>query len=208
VRANCTIPVEKTIPWARRIDCNRVPTGVNGEFIGFKIKELFMVKRAEPPQGTQIFQNGTDVFSLAAAVSANLQGLSTGLVPDVTPLAKQLLSMQIKNTLSTDMQPVFDKKNNCLYVTAQSPFPSHITITYQPWYETIDEVDDPLWDNLIRRVAVGILRENIGLARSKYAIANSPVQNNGEKMVDLGLAEQAEVRAELKASYNNICSLK
>ena len=48
--------------------------------------------------------------------------------------------LQIRNTVSTDLQFRFDKHTNQLYINIASDKPEYITIEYVPLYKDVSEI--------------------------------------------------------------------
>jgi len=190
-----TLEAEKTVRFARRINLAHPSININA-------KSISEVLRAFPLEGTAIGVAGTDVFSLAVSLNTNYYGLGNG-VTDVSPVARRLLSRQIRNTLQTDLNFSFHRKDRYLYITHAVPVPTHITIRYVPDFQNVEEIDDERWTMYLLRLSVAYLKQAVGQVRAKVTLQGSAALN-GERLIQEADAEFALIRAEVKDSAEDL----
>lgn len=111
--------------------------------------------------------------------------------------AQMLQAKRTINTISTDMQFVWDKPNRKLYTTCNMTPPNQVTITYKPEYYSIEDIKDDYWDTQIRKLSLGQCKIAIGRIRSKYTTSTGKFQLDGEKLIQEGINESTEVRNHL-----------
>ena len=77
--------------------------------------------------------------------------------PSMGDYARAMLLQQVKNTISTDLDFVYDKPERMLYVNINYPKPAAITINYIPEFENVEELTETYWQNLLLRLATACL---------------------------------------------------
>lgn len=113
-----------------------------------------------------------------------------------------LLINQVKNSISTDLDFHYDKLNEILYVYAQYPIPSAITIGFVPEYENVNEIYSPHWMSYLKRFSVAYAKEALGRIRSKYTITSGTYQLDGNTLLAESKQELDQIRAELNSDVN------
>lgn len=81
--------------------------------------------------------------------------------------------MQIKNTMSTDLNFIFDKSKNYLYINSAFDKPKYIAVTYIPRFDNVEEVTSDYWIDIIIRMAVALTKITLGNIRGKYTQTNA-----------------------------------
>jgi len=190
-----SLEVERTVRFARRIDLAHPSVNI-------KAKSVSEIIRAQPLEGTAIGAGGTDVFSLAVSLNSNYYGLGNG-VTDISPVARRLLSRQIRNTLQTDLNFSFHRGDRYLYITHAVPLPTHITVRYVPDYQSVEEIDDERWSTYLLRLSVAYLKMAVGQVRGKVNLPGS-VQLGGERLIQEAKEEFAEIRSEVADSAEDL----
>lgn len=113
-----------------------------------------------------------------------------------------MLINQVRNTLSTDMDFQYDKVNEVLYLYAQYPIPSQITILYVPEFESVDEIYVPYWMSYLKRLSVAYVKETEGRIRSKYTLNSATYNLDGNTLLSEAQSELAQIRSELNENIN------
>lgn len=158
----------------------------------YKIKDLIEVRRATTPPGLGVGSPTGSVFaSLAGMVPI---GGSMVVQPYLDYYTETMLVQTIKNTISKDLQFSYDAQNKLLYVSANLPYPAQITITYIPDYQGPEDIKTSYWQDWMRRLAIAHLKIYVGQKRSKMKLPGSPVQLNGDTLLEEGRNELAEIR--------------
>ena len=127
---------------------------------------------------------------------ANIGVMRGGNQRIYTRYAQDLLIRQLKQQFSKDLDFRYEKPY--LYVHQNPPISSSITIEYIPDYQDIEEVEDPFWQNIIRRMALGLTKETLGRVRGKYRLNNAPYELDGDTLLQEGREEVERLREKLE----------
>jgi hypothetical protein len=106
----------------------------------------------------------------------------------------------MRNTISTDMAFREDKSEHKLYINANRDDPVNITIEYIPLYEDVSELDDPYWQDIVRRLALALVKIALGRIRGKFTQSNALWSLDGETLLEEGKEELKELREQLRIS--------
>lgn len=169
--------VDLTVPYRERISVQDL-----------KVKDFISVRRANVPAGLNVDNTSVgNVFTALAGMSAIP---TSGAYRTYFDRYVQLMLCQtLKNTVSEDLQYVYDQQNKFLYVAANVPKPVYVTITYIPEYDDPSELKTSFSQNQLRKLAVAFMKIHVGTKRSKVNLPNSPVQLDGKEMLQQGLTE-------------------
>lgn len=152
-----------------------------------KVANVIYLMRGHNTSGPGGFQDIMYIYSRQSALNTYT----------LTDYARYLLAQQNKSALATDLDFHFDKANEKLYVYAQQALPTTVTLVYTPDYISVDEITEPFWQDLIRRLALALTKEAIGRVRSKYDLSSSTYKLDGNTLLQEAKAEQEEIRAYL-----------
>ena len=103
-------------------------------------------------------------------------------------------SLQIRNTSSTDLDFLYDKLTNKLYINLSTGNTGHITIEYIPRYENVEEVVSDFWIDVLMRLAIALTKVTLGRIRSRYTQSNALWTQDGDKLLEEGNAELEALR--------------
>lgn len=103
--------------------------------------------------------------------------------------AAWLTTMQIANTMGTDLEWQEDKIGQKLYVGVTNGYPKEITIEYVPKFEDIEEITDDFWINIIKRYSLAKTKIILGRVRTRFTQSNSLWTQDGETMLAEGNEE-------------------
>lgn len=123
-------------------------------------------------------------------------GNITGMY-NISDYADAILVKRNLNILSTDMDFVWDKPNQKLYLTANPNIPSKVTINFKPEYFSVEDIREQYWETQLRRLALGTCQIIVGDIRNKYTSNSAKFQLNGADLVARGTAAVQEVRNRL-----------
>ena len=176
----------KTIPFAKCIDC--------------KDSDISSVSRVCRAQiyGGQDFKGGSiDPFYAQAFMIFSNQGALYNYTDYVAKFGAWNTLLQMRNTISTDLQFVWDSFEQKLYINTLD-MPEFITLEYVPVIKDVDEIKSPYWiDNLIR-YSVGLAKIYVGRIRTRYELANNQWTGDGNIILEEGNAEIKELREKLQ----------
>lgn len=104
---------------------------------------------------------------------------------------------QIRNTSSTDLQFRFDKHTNRLYINVSFNKPNYITIEYVPRYNDVSEIVSDYWIDTLVKLSVALTKVTLGRIRTRYTQSNALWTQDGEKLLEEGNQELADIRQHL-----------
>ena len=113
-----------------------------------------------------------------------------------------LLINQVRNTLSTDLDWQYDEAEEKLYVYAQYPLPTSITIQYIPEFKDVSEIYTPYWISYLKRLSVAYAKECEGRIRSKYTLNSGTYNLDGNTLLQEAQSELQQIRTELNENIN------
>lgn len=175
-----------TLPYAPVID-----------LAGKKIANILYLMRGHNTSGPGGFQDIMYIYSRQSALNTYT----------LTDYARYLLVQQNKSMLGTDMDFHFDKRNEKLYIYAQQALPTTVTLVYTPDYDSVDEITEPFWQDLIRRLSLALVKEAVGRVRSKYDLGSSTYKLDGDKLLAEAQQEEAEIREYLRTNTDMLFPL-
>lgn len=153
-----------------------------------KVKDFISVRRAEVPAGLNVDNSSVgNVFTALAGMSAVPN--SGAYSAYFNRYVQLMLVQQIKNAVSEDLQYFYDQQNQYLYVAANVPKPTYVTVTYLPEYDDPSELKTSFAQSQLRKLAVAYMKIYVGSKRRKVKLPNSPVQLDGEQLLAEGLEE-------------------
>lgn len=118
----------------------------------------------------------------------------------VDRVANAMLIQQNKSMLSTDLDFVYDKYENKLYIYEQQMHSETITIAYTRELLTVEDIFEPFWQDKLRRLALAMTKEILGRIRSKFKNTTSTYELDGDTLLAEAREELAEIRAFLDAN--------
>lgn len=191
-------PVDKTVPYATRIDLNQV---------GINTQNVLYVYASQPRIGlTMSSIDSGNVFQVAAAVNVySMVGNTTSL--NIDPIVTEMAMAQVRNTLGTDFQWTYDSNNQVVYCAHRDPCPATVTIRYVPDYKDPSEIKSNVWIDYLVRLSEAHMKKSLGRTRSKYTIEGSNVTLDGNVLLDEANAELEQIRSELDSKKTNLVVL-
>lgn len=107
-------------------------------------------------------------------------------------------SLQIRNTLSTDLAFRFDRNQNLLYINTSSGTPTYITIEYIPRYDSVEEIESDFWIDVLLKLSLALTKITLGRIRTRYTQSNALWTQDGESLLQEGNNELNDLRTKLK----------
>lgn len=179
VKPYVTTPAYMTIPFGARAN------GIGGT-VDLKDKNVYSVVNVMRPDSyNSMSMNTLDVFGLNLTYSA---------ITNMDAYADRMLRLQQINTISTDLDFIWDAHNKQLSVTMNPPFTNMITIQYIPDYKDVEEITEVFWMDIILRLATAYAKQVLGRIRSKYTLNSSAYSLDGEAMLSEANTEIQEIR--------------
>lgn len=121
--------------------------------------------------------------------------------------ARGLMVQQNKAALSTDLDFMYDKRNEKLYVYAQNIQPSSITLVYTPDYQDVSEIVEPYWQNYLKRMALAMTKETLGRVRGKYTLNSATYNLDADQLLSEAQSELTEIRTYLNSNKDLLLPL-
>jgi len=129
-------------------------------------------------------------------------GIST-MTSFVQNYAAYNTSLQVRNTLSTDLLFRFDKHTNQLYINCSYDLPEYITIEFVPKYDDVSQIVSDFWIDIEMRLALAICKQVIGRIRKKFTQTNALWELDTDILQE-GIDEEKELVEQMrKASQLN-----
>lgn len=166
-----------TLPYSKVIDVSE-----------YSINNVVYLMRSKNVSGPGGFQDIMYIYS-----RANAFGTSYTLAD----YSRTLLAQQNRNALATDLDFHFDKRENKLYVYAQQPVPTYITLVYTRDYEDVSDIIEPYWQNMLKRLSLAMTKEVLGRIRGKYTLNSATYNLDSDKLLAEAQAELTEIRTYL-----------
>lgn len=175
-----------------------VPFGVSNNGVGATIdlsdKNVYSVVNVMRPNSyNSLSMNTLDVFGLNQTYSA---------VTNVNDYLNRMLRLQEINTISTDLDFIWDAHTKKLSVTMNPPFTNMITIQYIPDYKDVEEITEVFWVDIILKLATAYAKQVIGRIRSKYTLNSSQYSLDGEQLLSEANTEIQEILTYLRTNVD------
>lgn len=188
IKRYMTTPKYMTVPFSNTINCSDK-----------HVYSIINVMRSQPIYGTDIGDlTGLDVFSMAASVTS---------ASNNSAYENVLQKIQIRNTMSTDLDYIWEPDTKLLRLSVNPPAPPAVTLNYIPEYTDVEEVTEPFWEDFILKLATAYAKIVIGRIRSKFAVKSSQFELDGSTLLDEGNKERDEIINYLRENVDLILPL-
>lgn len=185
VKRYITTPAYMTLPWN---------SNNGGNKINLKDKKVYsIINVLRPNSYNSLSVNSLDVFGLAQSYSA---------VTNLDAYMNRMLRLQQMNSISTDLDFVWDAHTKDLYVTMNPPYTNQITIAYVPDYQSVEEITEVYWVDIILKLATAYAKQVLGRVRSKYTLNSAQYNLDGETLLAEAKEEIAEVITYLRTNVD------
>jgi hypothetical protein len=181
IKRYVTTPAYMTIPFDSRS---------GGNTVDLKDKNVYSVVNVMRPNSyNSISMNTLDVFGLAQSYSA---------ITNMPSYMNRVLRLQQMNTISTDLDFIWDAHTKKLSITMNPPYTSQVTIQYIPDYKSVEEITEVYWVDFILKLATAYAKQVLGRIRSKYTLNSSQYALDGETLLAEAKEEIAEITTFLR----------
>lgn len=185
VKRYITTPAYMTLPWN---------SNNGGNKINLKDKKVYsIINVLRPNSYNSLSVNSLDVFGLAQSYSA---------VTNLDAYMNRMLRLQQMNSISTDLDFVWDAHTKDLYVTMNPPYTNQITIAYVPDYQSVEEITEVYWVDIILKLATAYAKQVLGRVRSKYTLNSAQYNLDGETLLAEAKEEIAEIITYLRTNVD------
>lgn len=113
-----------------------------------------------------------------------------------------MIYQQLRNTLQQDLDFTYDYENKKLYLYQQMPLTEQVTIVYNKEYNSVEDIKDPFWINLLFRLSLAYVKQVLGRVRSKYRMTSAPYELDGDTLLNEASTELSEIHAFLSENNN------
>lgn len=181
IKRYITTPAYMTIPFDSRS---------GGNTVDLKDKNVYSVINVMRPNSyNSISMNTLDVFGLAQSYSA---------ITNMPSYMNRVLRLQQMNTISTDLDFIWDAHTKQLSVTMNPPYTAQITVQYIPDYKSVEEITEVYWVDFILRLATAYAKQVLGRIRSKYTLNSAQYNLDGETLLAEAKEEITEITTFLR----------
>lgn len=185
IKRYITTPAYMTLPWN---------SNNGGNKINLKDKKVYsIINVLRPDSYNSLSVNSLDVFGLAQSYSA---------VTNLDAYMNRMLRLQQMNSISTDLDFVWDAHTKDLYVTMNPPYTNQITIAYVPDYQSVEEITEVYWVDIILKLATAYAKQVLGRVRSKYTLNSAQYNLDGETLLAEAKEEIAEIITFLRSNVD------
>lgn len=165
-----------------------------GNTINLKDKNVYSVINVMRPNSyNSLSVNTLDVFGLNQSYSA---------VTNMNAYMNRMVRLQQMNTISTDLDFVWDAHTKDLSVTMNPPYTNQITIQYIPDYQSVEEITEVYWVDIILKLATAYAKQVLGRIRSKYKANSSQYTLDGDTLLNESSNEIAEIETFLRENVD------
>ena len=106
--------------------------------------------------------------------------------------------LQMRNTLSTDLDFKEDKHGNKLYINAAYSSLEWVTIEYVPIFHSVEDVTSDYWIDVLRKLSLALVKIALGRIRTRFTQTNTLLPMDGEKILQEGTEEYKEIMEKLE----------
>lgn len=185
VKRYVTTPAYITIPWN---------SNNGGNTVNLKDKNIYSVINVMRPDSyNSLSVNSLDVFGLAQSYSA---------VTNLDAYMNRMLRLQQMNTISTDLDFVWDAHRKELSIMMNPPYTNQVTIVYIPDYQSVEEITEVYWVDIILKLATAYAKQVLGRIRSKYTLNSSQYSLDGETLLAEAKEEITEITTFLRTNVD------
>ena len=168
---------------------------------GFKYSSIKNVYRTDPIGGGTS-SSGSSIDPLYAQ-TWSLYGINNATY-NITQFALNYASyntvLQIRNSMSTDLNFTLDRYANKLYVNVSGNAPSKIVVEFIPIIDDVNELKSPYWIDILQRLSLAMTKRILGRLRTRFTQSNALWQQDGEQMLEEGNTELNELREVLRTN--------
>ena len=183
VKRYITTPNYMTLPFAAQ-------TNGIGCTLDLSDKNVYSVINVMRPNSyNSLSMNTLDVFGLNLTWSA---------ITNMDAYANRMLQLQQINTISTDLDFIWNPHTKKLSVTMNPPFVNAITIQYIPDYKDVEEITEVFWVDFILKLATAYAKQVLGRIRGKYTLNSSTYSLDGEALLSEANTEIQELQTYLR----------
>ncbi len=105
---------------------------------------------------------------------------------------------RVANTFSTDLTFKHDKSAQKLYVNYSAGIASGITIEYTPKLFDISDIKSGYWLDMLMKLTLAFTKVIIGRVRTRYVQSGALYTGDGDKILEEGQTELADLREKLR----------
>lgn len=172
-----------TIPYQNKIDVK-----------DYKIDSILYIMRGQPSTKLTPLQDVMFFYSDKGAYSNY----------NLTDYARAMLSNSNKNAISTDLDFKYDKDERILYVNCNQAIPQTITIEYIPEYDSVEELKESYWQNILKKFSLAMTKVILGRIRGKYTLNSATYNLDADQLLSEGNSELQEIRSFLDSNNDSL----
>lgn len=179
-----------TIPW-----CYEAANGA----IDFKLHNITAKSVTAVRRGTdQGYLNNTYTSSAGTWYYGWYMPVGGRFSANFDPWSMQALMLKGVNEIAGDKHFLFDYEKQLLFISFNQQYPKSVTIDYIPEYQTVEQIDDSYWQNIIQQYSLALVKISLSHYRGKFeSVSGAPYTLNYRKLEEEG-------RQEREAIWNNL----
>lgn len=108
--------------------------------------------------------------------------------------------LQMRNTISTDLDFKEDKQGQKLYINSNYDTPRMITIEYVPIYDDVEQITSDYWIDILKRLSLAMTKVGVGRVRTRFVQTNALYTDDGQEILQEGNEELKELRELLRVN--------
>ena len=112
--------------------------------------------------------------------------------------------IQMRNTVSTELDWYQDKTGEKLYVNKALDVPKYITIQYIPVFRSVEEINSDYWIDILKRLSLALVKIGLGRIRTRFTQTNALWTQDGEAILAEGNEELKELRETLRVNSSTL----
>lgn len=178
-----------TIPW------NQGSGGaIDFKLLNIRAKSVTAVRRGSE----QGYLNTSYVSSIGTYYMGWYLPTGGRFSADYDPWSMQALMLKGINEISGDKHFLFDYEKQYLFIAFNMQYPKSVTIDYIPEYNSVEEIEDSYWQNIIQQYSLALVKIALSHLRGKYAqLAGSAFTLDYQRMINEGKEEREKILNDL-----------
>ena len=186
IKRYVTTPAYITLPYS-------TASGAGGTLDLKKYNVYSVINVMRPNSYNSLSMNTLDVFGLNQTYAS---------MTNINAYGKRMLRLQQINTISTDLDFIWDAHTKQLSITMNPPYTSQVTIQYIPDYQSVEEITEVYWVDFILKLSTAYAKQVLGRIRSKYTLNSAQYNLDGETLLAEANNEITEIQNFLKSNVD------
>lgn len=171
----------------------------------FKCHAIVNIYRTDSATGdtsSNDFKSTMDPMQAQKWMAFSSGGTSYNLNDWISNYAAWNTINQLINTTSTPLSWVEknDKDGKKLYINCNGNTANRITIEYIPIYDSVEQIQDDYWIDILYRLSLALVKVALGRARTRFKVSNNQYTDDGDTILEEGKEELNTLRELLRVN--------